>query len=142
MFACGISFLIPPNFDRHRAARKEAMSVQCWSRTPVRDRCLRSARGARCAAPEWRVIGLRAVVTVANIVQGYVVAVHLRPCELRDVSCQFASLVGLYEAIIGVKRSRRGALGGLVGSDVLFKNAVNFGDGLRIQRESCDCTAQ
>ena len=44
---------------------------------------LREAHGARL--PVRRVIGLRAVVTVANIVQGYFVAVDLRPRELRDV---------------------------------------------------------
>ena len=86
MSAGGINFLIPRNFDRHRAARKEAMSVQCWSRTPVARSDagnLREAHGARL--PVRRVIGLRAVVTVANIVQGYFVAVDLRPRELRDV---------------------------------------------------------
>ena len=44
---------------------------------------LREAHGARL--PVRRVIGLSAVVTVANIVQGYFVALDLRPRELREV---------------------------------------------------------
>src|SRR5947208_10613910 len=57
-------------------------------RAPVIDRevdagDLRDAHSARF--PVRGVIGLGAVVTVANIVQGYFVALDLRPRELRDV---------------------------------------------------------
>src|SRR3989440_3837220 len=75
--------------ERRRVSELEADDgMRDPGRAPVIDRevdagDLGDAHGARL--PVRGVVGLGAVVTVANIVQGYFVALDLRPRELRDV---------------------------------------------------------